>query len=68
MGITPTDPAHVSKLETQIQQEQLLNIEYEQLQCLREVKRVTDNFNSDLLHLRHYKFHQDVIQKTAELR
>lgn len=67
MGIPQTD-AHVSKLEAQLQQEQLINIEYEQLQCLREVKRIIDNFNNDLLHLRHYKFHQDVILKTAELR
>lgn len=67
MGIPPTD-AHVSKLEAKLQQEQLLNIEYEQKQCLHEVKHITDNFNSDLLHLRHYKYHQDVILKTAELR
>lgn len=68
MGFSPTDATHVSKLEAQLQQEQLLNIEYEQMQCLNEVKRITDNFNSDLLHLRHYKYHQDVILKTAELR
>ena len=67
MGIPLTD-THVSKLEAQLQQEQLLNIEYEQLQCLREVKCITDTFNSDLLHLRHYKYHQDVMLKTAELR
>lgn len=67
MGVTTTD-VYVSKLEAHLQQEQLLNIEYEQLQCLREVKQITDTFNNDLLHLRHYKYHQDVILKTAELR
>ena len=58
----------MSKLETQLQQERLLNIEYEQMQCLNEVKHITDSFNTDLLHLRHYKYHQDVLLKTAELR
>lgn len=67
MGIPPTD-AHVSKLEAQLQQEQLIHMEYEQLQCLREVRHITDSFNKDLLHLRHYKYHQDVMLKTAELR
>lgn len=67
MGIPQID-AHVSKLEAQLQQEQLINIEYEQIQCLHEVERITDSFNKDLLHLRHYKYHKDVILKTAELR
>ena len=67
MGIPPSD-AHVSKLEAHLQQERLLNTEYEQLQCLNEVKHITDSFNTDLLHLRHYKYLQDVRLKTAELR
>ena len=68
MGGIPTSDTHVSKLEAQLQQEHIINMEYEQSQCLEEVKHLVDSFNHNLYHLRHYKYHQDVILKTAELR
>lgn len=68
MGGIPTSDAHMSKLEALLQQEQLIKMEFEQSQYLDEVKWITDSFNHDLCHLRHHKYHQDVVLKTAELR